>query len=597
MIQLTIDPEFKALIPPLSEDEYRQLEINIQHNGCRDAITVWIPPQEFYSYCEKCDKDVVPSRLEPQDGSWEPYDEMRKWDDHLEKWVSKDWDDYVEMVDRGEGYPSLFCPECGDFLLVAEAPILIDGHNRYEICQKHGIHFEISEVAFSDRQEAINWIIDNQLGRRNLNPDQQSYLRGKRYNAVKESKGGDRGNQYVAKGQNDPLPESTADRLAQQYQVSEKTIKRDGQYAAAVDTLASVGVEPQKIIANASKADVINLAKEIAPQPVKLLFPEPERQPPPLVAMAIEEIKQGTPPKEVLKEIKAVKQQTIIEPVVTSYITLEDWSAIPESERQNYLKGIPSGKTFNRQEKDNEDSIGNIEWAKWSWNPVSGCKHDCPYCYARDIANRFYAQGFVPTLYPDRLTAPRNTRVPSAANNDISLKNVFTCSMADLFGRWVPTEWIESVLQQVRDNPQWNFLFLTKFPKRLAEFKFPENAWLGTTVDCQARVKAAEDAFRKLRDDHSGGVWWLSLEPLIEPLQFTELDMFDWVVIGGASPSTKTPEWHPPRKWINDLEDQAIKSGCKIYEKTNLLSRIRQYPGLYETEPTSAPVSFKYLGD
>ena len=168
--------------------------------------------------------------------------------------------------------------------------------------------------------------------------------------------------------------------------------------------------------------------------------------------------------------------------------------------------------------------------------------------------------------------------------------------MSDLFGRWVPAEWIEAVLDQVRSNPQWNFLFLIKFPQRLAEFTFPVNAWLGTTVDLQARVKSAEAAFRKLREERSGGVWWLSLEPLLEPLEFSSLDLFDWIVIGGASSSSQTPIWTPPRAWVNKLEDQARAAGCKIYEKTNLLSRIRQYPGVESPESTAAPAVFHYLG-
>ena len=84
-------------------------------------------------------------------------------------------------------------------------------------------------------------IINNQLGRRNLHPDQASYLRGKRYNAEKQDKGGDR----KSIDQNDPLIESTADRLATEYKVSAPTIKRDGNYAAAVDTLQAAGIAPQ----------------------------------------------------------------------------------------------------------------------------------------------------------------------------------------------------------------------------------------------------------------------------------------------------------------------------------------------------------------
>ena len=87
--------------------------------------------------------------------------------------------------------------------------------------------------------------------------------------------------------------------------------------------------------------------------------------------------------------------------------------------------------------------------------------------------------------------------------------------MADLFGRWVPGEWIERILATVAANPQWNFLFLTKFPKRMSEFVIPPNAWMGTTVDLQARVANAEKVFEKVK----ASVRWLSIEPMLEPLR------------------------------------------------------------------------------
>src|SRR6516164_3575401 len=73
----------------------------------------------------------------------------------------------------------------------------------------------------------------------------------------------------------------------------------------------------------------------------------------------------------------------------------------------------------------------NIGWAKWSWNPVTGCLHNCDYCYARDIANRFYPEKFEPTFHPERLDAPANTHVPKYAGDDPAWRRVFTCSMAD----------------------------------------------------------------------------------------------------------------------------------------------------------------------
>jgi protein gp37 len=232
-------------------------------------------------------------------------------------------------------------------------------------------------------------------------------------------------------------------------------------------------------------------------------------------------------------------------------------------------RGRQEPATFNR-------TNDNVEWALWTWNPITGCLHDCDYCYARDIAERFYPQGFVPTFHPDRLTAPRNMRVPEAAKQNIGEKNVFVCSMADLFGKWVPREWIDAVLAEVIAAPQWNFLFLTKFPQRLCEFKWPKNAWVGTTVDRQYRVDIAEKAFRKV----TAGVKWLSCEPMLEPLKFSSLEMFDWVVCGGASRSSQTEAFQPEREWVTRLHYAALEAGCKWYEKPNLRpAPVREYPG------------------
>lgn len=226
----------------------------------------------------------------------------------------------------------------------------------------------------------------------------------------------------------------------------------------------------------------------------------------------------------------------------------------------------------------------NIEWAAWSWNPVTGCLHDCPYCYARDIANRFYPEKFQPSFHSDRLAAPDNTNVPIQPRfyKDIGYKNIFTCSMADLFGKWVPAEWIHAVLKKTWENPQWNFLFLTKFPIRMAEFDYPPNTWIGTTVDSQAAVDRAEKAFRKIRAGGYEGIAWLSCEPMMERLTFSSLDMFDWVVVGGASKSTQTPQYEPPIRDTIHLVNQADKFNIPVYMKTNLgvsdASRLREYP-------------------
>lgn len=267
-----------------------------------------------------------------------------------------------------------------------------------------------------------------------------------------------------------------------------------------------------------------------------------------------------------------------------NYLTVSEWEQVVVDDSE-----YDSDKTFNKQDTT------SIEWARWSWNPITGCKHDCPYCYARDIANRFYPQKFEPSIYPERFACPSNTKVPKEAEGDTSYKNVFTGSMADVFGRWVPKEWIELVIETVKLSPQWNFLFLTKFPQRVHEFQsLPPNAWMGTTVDCQDRVANAEKAFAKM----GGGIKWLSIEPMLTPLEFKNLELFDWVVIGGSSRSSTTPAWVPPLDWVVDLHKQARDAGCAIYYKDNLPLegdfRLREFPWEKRSEKT-LPDSMKYL--
>jgi len=275
------------------------------------------------------------------------------------------------------------------------------------------------------------------------------------------------------------------------------------------------------------------------------------------------------------------------------YITLDQWNEASKEMREQLLSASGDSQ-FNPQ-----GTAEGIQWALWSWNPVSGCLHNCPYCYARDFAERIYDPKFAPAFWPGRLTAPENTPFPAekianesdSVRKKMGLQSVFVCSMADLFGRWVPQEWIEAVLKQCRAAAQWNFLFLTKFPIRMAEFAFPDNAWVGTTVDCQARVANAERSFRKVKARYK----WLSCEPLIEPLKFKDLGAFHWIVIGGASKSNHTPEWHPPLEWFIDIKKAADEVGIPVYPKPNLWPP-QKYPNDKPwLNAQVAPASLRYL--
>jgi protein gp37 len=272
-------------------------------------------------------------------------------------------------------------------------------------------------------------------------------------------------------------------------------------------------------------------------------------------------------------------------------LSIEEWKKLSPAKRAEIINaGFAYGDGgLNKQSSD------SIEWARWSHNTVTGCLHNCPYCYARDIAERLYPYGFEPRFHPNRLCGPANEKFPQEEEtNDSSYGNIFANSISDLFGTWVPTEWIEATLEMARRNPRWRFLTLTKFPQRAQEFEFPDNVWMGTTVDAQARVENAEKAFERIRCKTR----WLSIEPLLQPLTFKRLDLFQWVVIGGASGSTQTPPWVPPFDWVVDVHRAARDAGCRIYHKTNLAMgdevRVREYPWI-QPKPKPLPNPFRYL--
>ena len=223
----------------------------------------------------------------------------------------------------------------------------------------------------------------------------------------------------------------------------------------------------------------------------------------------------------------------------------------------------------------------NINWAKWSWNPVTGCKHGCPYCYAKVVARtkkHLFPRGFKPHFRKERLAIPAKMEKMKLSDSDKDvpgIRNVFTCSMADLFGNWIPARWIDKVMAAVRKAPSWTFLFLTKNPERLVDIDWPENAWAGATVDRQDRVKRTIKAMKKVK----AKVRLISCEPLLEELKFPTLECIDWVIIGPQSENGDLPEKQPEVARVISLIDQARKGGCKVYCKPSLKWSLEEYPG------------------
>lgn len=148
---------------------------------------------------------------------------------------------------------------------------ILDGRNRYRICRGEKIPFSVKALDLPDRKACIEWIVRNQLGRRNLSEEEKSYLRGKIYNERKKPAGAPAGNKNRTKVRPrhnvgvESTPTETADKLAEEFKVNPRTIERDGKFAEDVDTIAAnVGEDAkQEIISGESdltKNDVHTIA-------------------------------------------------------------------------------------------------------------------------------------------------------------------------------------------------------------------------------------------------------------------------------------------------------------------------------------------------
>ena len=185
---ITIDREFRNLIPAIGDEERKQLEENIvEFGGARDPLVVW----------RSDDRDI-----------------------------------------------------------------LIDGHNRYEICTRLGLDYHVESMEFASRDEAADWIDRNQLGRRNLSRQDYKLLLGRRYNRAKKSHGGER----ESSGQNVHL--KTAEKLAKEHGVDEKTVRRAGKFQEAA---AKLGIEKEIAAGKvkATEAKVVKAAKTLPAKPTR----------------------------------------------------------------------------------------------------------------------------------------------------------------------------------------------------------------------------------------------------------------------------------------------------------------------------------------
>lgn len=226
--------------------------------------------------------------------------------------------------------------------LVVWNETIIDGHNRYKICMKHNIIYETVEKQFASEEEAIDWIIDNQLGRRNLTWQQASLLRGMQYEREKKKKTNALGiNQHVKEDgdQNDHQPK-TANILAEKYNVSEPTIRRDAKYAKSVEEISKIVPKVKQKILNGeykiTKTDMSKIASK-EPKEIKEIVKQLEDG---KKSSEILKDNLNLPIDEIAEETKKCKRCGVIKPISEFYNNKNVCKDCTNSMRKIYdLKG------------------------------------------------------------------------------------------------------------------------------------------------------------------------------------------------------------------------------------------------------------------
>jgi protein gp37 len=271
------------------------------------------------------------------------------------------------------------------------------------------------------------------------------------------------------------------------------------------------------------------------------------------------------------------------------------------------------GGAFLSINKEDNMNRTKIEWANFTWNPLTGCHHGCGYCYAKRIARRFcsnefgnkdgllknlhcaqgcqgcsemdglefvgqkirfaikgqraFPYGFLPTFYSNRLDEPQKVKKPST---------IFVVSMGDLFGDWVPDECIQAVFDACDKAPQHRYIFLTKNPGRLDLLQYHNNLpvrpnfWFGTTV--VGNQGEPEPVFISSALHNA----FVSCEPLLNKVSVFSLlysavlsKGVKWIIIG-AQTGPGAAQHQPRREWVGELIECCHEKDIPVFLKNNL---------------------------
>jgi protein gp37 len=209
-------------------------------------------------------------------------------------------------------------------------------------------------------------------------------------------------------------------------------------------------------------------------------------------------------------------------------------------------------------------STSKIEWTESTWNPLTGCTKispGCKHCYAERMSRRLkamgqekYQNGFQLTLHEDVLEDPLTWKKPQM---------IFVNSMSDLFHKDVSVEFILKTIDIMRRAHWHTFQVLTKRAERLLELNhlidWPQNVWMGVSVENQDYTYRIDH----LRET-SASIKFLSLEPLLGPLNDLNLINIDWVIVGGESGPKARPL---KQEWVTAIRDQCLQADVPFFFK------------------------------
>jgi len=216
-----------------------------------------------------------------------------------------------------------------------------------------------------------------------------------------------------------------------------------------------------------------------------------------------------------------------------------------------------------------------IEWTHATWNPVAGCtvvSPGCTNCYAMRMASRLEAMGQPKYAGTTRQSGGRpkwtghlvlDRRSLGVPKTWKSGQLIFVNSMSDLFHEDVPLSYIREVFEVMQDTPRHTYQILTKRAENLerlaSDLPWPQNVWIGVSI---------EDVEHCWRIAHlrrvPAATRFLSLEPLLGPLDGLRLNGIDWVIVGGES----GPGARPVKpEWVRSIRDQCVRARVAFHFK------------------------------